>query len=286
MATTTVTAERTADVRRDHRLTSAMCTALVDALRHRRDEVSRLTCHPATTRGLIARGLAVHDPGTEPILTGAGELAAARLFDDGTARLEAGDVVIYHGSIEWERGCEFVVAAHEEGGRYTIVDTYNGSCTLRQVRRTSMSWTGHTLIGTPANARYCPQIGVADLPHAGDVQVATGLPQVNAYRRALWRIRALAPQVKLAHSEYTSYAKAAAGSRRASVREIVERRRRRYDKLAAELRELEEGLADLRVSAEQAAPAAAARARLSIAACLEATEAERNYYSRRQAAQS
>jgi hypothetical protein len=120
-----------------------MRTALTDALRNRNGWVATLACKPATAHALADRGLA-EDTDEGFLLTSAGILAAARLNDDHTRPLAPGDVVIYHGSYGREHGEEFVVTACEDG-RYVLVDTYNGSCTLRQVRRGSVSWTGHRM---------------------------------------------------------------------------------------------------------------------------------------------
>lgn len=124
-------------------LSPAMRTALTGALRNRNGWAA-LTCKPATARALTTRGLA-EDTSEGVLLTQAGILTAARLNDDHARPLTPGDVVIYHGSYAREHGEEFVVTTAGEDGRYVLVDTYNGSCTLQQVRRESVSWTGHRM---------------------------------------------------------------------------------------------------------------------------------------------
>jgi hypothetical protein len=56
--------------------------------------------------------------------------------------IPSGAIVVYEGTIADEVGEEYEVLAVDDRGLLTIRDTYNGSMTLRQVRRGSVRDTG------------------------------------------------------------------------------------------------------------------------------------------------
>ncbi|GAA4102282.1 hypothetical protein [Actinomadura miaoliensis] len=121
-------------------LSPAMRAALIAAVG---TDGCYLSCRAATTQALVRRGLAVHDLDNPSrwFLTPEGRTAGARLLDRDRSPLQPGDVVVYHGSIDYERGNEYVVL-EETKGRYRIADLEDQTYRLRQVRRESMSRTG------------------------------------------------------------------------------------------------------------------------------------------------
>ncbi|WP_433242404.1 hypothetical protein [Actinomadura nitritigenes] len=126
------------------RLSPAMCRALADALKARRDGRDPVTARPATVAALTARGLAMPDTDDDaapPILTRQGVTAAAKLLDPDRPDLQPGDLVVYHGSIEWEHHNEFIVIRKSARG-YQLLGAWDGT-RLDQARRQSISYTGH-----------------------------------------------------------------------------------------------------------------------------------------------
>ncbi|WP_149264323.1 hypothetical protein [Actinomadura sp. K4S16] len=129
------------------RLTPVMRQVLADALRARPDDDLRapVTGRPATVKALIARGLAMPDQTDDdgpPILTRQGVTAAAKVIDPERPTLQPGDLVVYHGSIEFEHDNEYIVL-QPWFGRYRLVDAEYHRFYLDQARRTSISYTGH-----------------------------------------------------------------------------------------------------------------------------------------------
>ncbi|MBA9005890.1 hypothetical protein [Thermomonospora cellulosilytica] len=253
-------------------LSPAMQKALTGAYLDRdlHDGAAVLSCRIQTARALVARGMAVPRSGHGHVLSGDGEITAASLIDNARPELEREDVVVYHGSILDRHGREYIVLARNPvTGRYSLVGVDGEGDVLRQVRRTSITYTGQS-----ARTRYPEIVGAVEPPAPGDVQVATASPEVNAYRKALARLHGLPAQVESARDAYDSYARMATRSTRQSIRDNLERRRRRFEDLDAELRGLQEALPRLRARAERANPAAAARARLALPTALEARERE------------
>ncbi|MBA9005874.1 hypothetical protein [Thermomonospora cellulosilytica] len=161
------------------RLTAPMRTLLTDALVYRRNGLAVLGFGPPTVAALIRRGLAYEDTGPDgrkyAALTPQGVLVAARLLDRGQT-LRPGDVVVYHGSREDERGWEYIVMCTDRDGRLVLLDSYNASRELARVRRDSVSATGETLLNEDPTA-------------LDDAAVAGAAPLlVEAYRASARRL--------------------------------------------------------------------------------------------------
>lgn len=112
------------------------------------------------------------------------------------------------------------------------------------------------------------------LPHPQDVQVLSGHPEVDAYRRAYSQLMHLRYLYRLNAGTLLRTILLYLGDG-PSGDESRERACRNYREVAVPLAELERTLADLRATAEATAPEATERARLSILAKLDTLEAER-----------